>query len=119
MRIRTVATLLSLLLLGAVACGGQDTAGGEPVACDDPTATTTPEMFDFGYAPACVEAEAGATLTVTNSGKAPHTFTVQDGPSADIAAGASADLALEGVAPGTYSVTCVYHPQMTAALRVT
>jgi plastocyanin len=104
----------ALLLGGLTACSSSN----EPV-CENPVAATTVEMADFSYDPSCVEASAGATLTIDNVGKVPHTFTVSDtDASADVAAGETADLDLTGIGPGTYRVFCTYHPNMEAALKV-
>jgi plastocyanin len=111
-----VRTLLAfaLALLGA-ACSGSEA----PPACDEPQTTTSVEMLDFEFAPGCVQAATSDTLEVANAGEAPHTFSVRDADlSVDAAAGETGSVALEGLAPGTYGVYCVYHSQMTAALRV-
>jgi plastocyanin len=100
----------------ASACSGEDA----PPACEDPEATTSVEMLDFDYAPACVEASAGDTLDVSNTGEAPHTFTVDEADlNLDVPAGEEGTLTLEGVTAGTvYEVRCVYHTEMTAALTI-
>jgi plastocyanin len=108
--------LTAALTLGALtACSGSK----EPV-CDDPIAETAVEVADFSYDPSCVTARADATLTISNVGKVPHTFTVSGtGAAVEVAPGESGRLDLSGVAPGIYRVTCAYHPQMAAAVRVT
>jgi plastocyanin len=90
------------------------------VVCEAPEATTTVELVDFDYLPRCVEASPGDTLTIENTGEAAHTFTVGGVDlQVDVAAGETAELSLEGVEAGTtYDVSCVYHPQMTAAVKV-
>jgi plastocyanin len=100
----------------ASACSSED----EPLACADPQNTTSVEMVDFEYSPGCVQATAGDTLEVSNTGAAPHTFTVDDADlSLDLPAGEDGSLTLDGVTAGTvYAVRCVYHPEMTAALRI-
>ncbi len=106
------------LAVGGVACSSDD--GGD-ASCESPTATTDVTVTDFAYTPACVEASEGDTLTVVNSGETPHTFTVTVVDlDVDVAAGATGELALDGVAAGTtYEVICTYHPQMVAALKIT
>ena len=90
-----------------------------PAACADPTRTTAVEMKDFSFTPACVQAEAGTKLTITDSGIAPHTFTV---PGTDVnvslGPGGEATADLTGIAPGTYAVVCTYHPQMKGTLEI-
>jgi plastocyanin len=107
--------LTTVLTLGSLAaCSGSS----EPV-CENPVGTTSVEVADFSYDPSCVAAPADATLSITNTGKVPHTFTVSGTDAAvDIPAGGSADLDLSGVAPGTYRVFCTYHTNMEAALKV-
>jgi plastocyanin len=108
--------LVGTLALGVVACS----SGGGEATCEAPVATTDVTMTDFAYSPECVEASPGDTLTLVNSGETPHTFTVGAADvEADVAAGATGELMLEGVTAGTiYEVTCTYHPQMVALLRV-
>jgi plastocyanin len=99
------------------ACGGD----GEAPPCEDPQTATTVAMADFSYTPSCVEAAAGAQLEVVNEGQAPHTFTIGSGTTdaeVDVAAGERAAFTVPDIAAGTYRVTCTYHPQMEAALRV-
>jgi plastocyanin len=107
--------LTAALTFGSLtACSGSNA----PV-CENPVAATTVEVADFTYDPSCVAASAGATLTITNTGKAQHTFTVSGTDAAvDVASGSSAELDLTGIAPGTYRVFCTYHPNMEGALKV-
>jgi plastocyanin len=114
---RTGTIIITLsLTLGGIACGA---AGSEPSACSTFTTSTSVEMDDFSYGPVCVQVDAGSTLALDNVGAAPHTFTV-DGTdvSVDVAAGAQGTADLSGVAGGTYTVLCTYHPQMKATLEV-
>jgi len=107
--------LIAALTLGSLtACSGSD----QP-ACENPVAGTTVEVADFSYDPSCVAAPADATLTISNVGKVPHTFTVSGtGAAIEVAAGESGTLDLSGVEPGTYRVFCTYHPDMEGALKV-
>ncbi len=108
-----VAALLALPLGTAVACSSS------PPSCDAPTATTTVDMQENLFAPACAEAHATDTLTLVNHDDIPHTYTVKSTDvNVKLDGGATATAALTGIAPGTYAVTCLYHPQMTATLRV-
>lgn len=104
------------LTLGGIACGA---ASSEPSACSTFTRSTAVEMDDFSYGPACVRVEAGSTLALNNVGAAPHTFTIEGTDvSVDVAAGAQGSADLSGVAAGTYTVLCTYHPQMKATIEV-
>jgi plastocyanin len=120
---RVIVPLVALVGVLA-ACGGG--GGDEPPACEDPRATTEVTMGDFYYEPTCVEAAGGTELDVVNEGQAPHTFTVEgtvegSGGSAevDVPAGERATFTTPALTEGTYRVTCTYHPQMEAALRIT
>ncbi len=106
------------LLPALSACSSSD-GGGAP-ACDAPTQTTTVDMQNLAFAPACVSATANDTLSLVNHDQAPHTFTVTGTSiNVNIDGGQTSQAALTGLAPGTYSVTCTYHPTMTEVLRVT
>ena len=115
MTIGRVLALGALLLL--TSCGGDGAT--PPADCTDPVAATRVELADFAFRPACLSAEDGATITLENTGDAPHTFTVT-GTDVDINldAGTSVDVSLSGLEPGTYAVTCTFHPQMEATLTV-
>jgi plastocyanin len=110
----TIALALAVALL-LPACGGE----AEPEACTDPVAATTVELADFAFRPDCLSAAPGATISLENSGEAPHTFTVEGTDvDLDLDAGAASQASLSGIEPGRYAVTCTYHPQMTATLTV-
>ncbi len=114
MKLSRAIALTALLLLPA--CGGDETP---PESCTDPVAATTVELADFAFRPDCLSAEAGATITLDNTGDAPHTFTVEETDvDFDVDAGTSVDASLSGLEPGTYAVTCTFHPQMEATLTV-
>jgi len=76
------------------------------------------ELADFEFKPVCVEASAGDTLALTNSGQAPHTYTVSDSDvNVNLDAGETGEAVLGDLAVGTYAVRCTYHPQMVARSR--
>ena len=70
--------------------------------------------------PSCISATANDTLNLVNKDTTEHTFTVK-GTSINVTieGGQTATAPLTGIAPGTYSVTCQFHPQMTETLQVT
>lgn len=73
---------------------------------------------DFAYeTPASVE--PGAMVTVTNTDRAPHTFTAkgQGGFDVEIPGGGTA-VSQAPDAPGKYEIVCTFHPQMKATLVV-
>lgn len=115
MKIGCVLSLAALLLLAS--CGGDEAK--PPEACTDPVAATRVELADFAFRPDCLSVDAGATITLENTGDTLHTFTVS-GTDADfdVDAGTSVAASLSGVEPGTYAVTCTLHPQMEATLTV-
>ena len=112
MRRLLLAALLTLPL--GVACSSK------AAACGSPTATTTVDIQNTACAPASVSASATATLSIVNHDDTPPTFTVK-GTDVDVKldGGATGQAVLSGLAPGTYSVVCSYHPQMTETLQVT
>jgi plastocyanin len=117
MRIARVGLLALVTILPA--CEGDD---AQPKACNEPVATTRVELADFAFRPDCLSVEASTmpmTFALENTGDAPHTFTVT-GTDVDINVdpGASVDVSLSGLEPGTYAVTCTFHPQMEATLTV-
>ena len=108
--------LLASMLLALASCSGD---APEAEACDDPTPADTVQLEDFAFEPDCVVAPVGSTIQLENVGDAPHTFTVDAaGIDLDLAAGTTAEASIEDVEPGSYAVTCTYHPQMTATLTV-
>lgn len=111
------ALLIAILpvALALPACSGESAAP----ACEDPVATTEVELADFEFVPVCVEASAGDTLRLVNTGEAPHTYTVSDSDvNVNLDGGESGDAALGELAADTYAVRCTYHPQMVGALRI-
>lgn len=98
---------------------GCSSSSAKPASCTDAVSTSTVTLADFSFTPACTAATAGATLTITNAGALPHTFTVS-GTSVNVLVqnGETKDLPLTGLAPGTYPVVCSLHPQMTGSLKI-
>jgi plastocyanin len=111
-------TRVLLLALAALvpSCDGE-TVPPEP--CTDPAPANSVELADFVFRPDCLSADSGATIALDNTGDAPHTFTVE-GTDVDVNldAGSSGAADLGTVDPGTYAVTCTFHPQMEATLTV-
>jgi plastocyanin len=114
----TRSVLIAIVLLGAAACTSDDSPAAPP-ACDAPAETTTVTMGEFFYEPTCVQASNGTTLEIVNDGDAPHTFTLNDGKlQSNLEPHESGELAIDGLTPGTvYLVTCIYHSNMTSALK--
>jgi plastocyanin len=117
---RTLLIATTTLALGAAACGGSGGDQGAQAACTEPVATTTIDISDFAFGPACIGAASGAALEIHNTGDVSHTFTVKDtSVNVDVGDGDSAAVQLTGLAQGTYDVICTYHSQMTARLTIT
>ena len=84
---------------------GSSTGATSAEAGDD---SVEVELGDLFIKPETIEVASGdATITVTNNGATQHNFAVEGGPKTKMLdSGASADLALEGLEPGTYTVIC-------------
>ena len=113
---KIVAPFLIVVLAMLPACDGE---GAAPEPCTDPAPVTSVELADFAFRPDCLSAGPGATIALDNTGDAPHTFTVE-GTDVDVNvdAGSSGEADLGTVDPGSYTVTCTFHPQMEATLTV-
>lgn len=98
----------AIMAVGAPAYGG----GGGHAAC--PAFATDGmdgiELRDSCIAPVSAAAEAGSTVTVTNAGAMPHTYTALDGSfdSGIVEPGASITIELPDT-PGTLPVHCTLH----------
>ena len=112
---KVVAPFLLALVVLLPACEGE---GTPPEPCTDPASATSVELADFAFRPDCLSVDAGSTIALENTGDAPHTFTV-GGTDLDVKVdpGGSDEISFE-VDPGTYSVTCTFHPQMEATVTV-
>jgi plastocyanin len=115
---RYLAISIGVLALVASACGddggdveGGDGGGGRPV---EVTAA------DFSFDPASIAAEAGESieLTLTNSGDAEHSFTIDDVVEVEAEGGEEASGSF--TAPDeTVEFYCEYHPdQMRGELTI-
>ena len=93
--------------------------GSSAPSCANPVPATTVTIQEFAFDPSCASTAPDATLTVTNQGSLAHTYTVK-GTDVDVtvAAGQTQHVSLKGIAPGTYTVVCTFHPQMEGALKV-
>jgi plastocyanin len=115
-RIVLLAVVVSLASFG-IACSSSGASGP---TCDSPTTTTEVDMQNIAFTPSCVSATANDTLNLVNKDTTEHTFTVK-GTSINVTieGGQAATAPLTGIAPGTYSVTCQFHSQMSETLQVT
>jgi plastocyanin len=120
---------VAVLAVTAVGCGGDDStdtstaASAPPVSLDgrvndhgstDLGSSTDLdlELDDSYFAPTFVKADPGSTVTVTltNEGDAPHTFTIDDlGVDEQVQPGASATVEVELPEEGTLAYYCRFH----------
>jgi plastocyanin len=106
-----LAILLSAAALLGAACGGDDGGGGGET-------TDSVTMVDNEFQPSEFTA-ASDTLSLTNDGQAPHTFTVPDSDiDQQVDPGQSADVDLSGLDAGTFDFECTFHPEMTGSVTV-
>jgi plastocyanin len=106
--------LIALITL-LPSCG----SSGAPRACEVQSESGRVQLEDFVFRPSCLQAPPDGVIVLENTGDAPHTFTVErTDVDVNIDAGSSGEADLRTVDPGTYVVTCTFHPQMEATLTV-
>jgi len=117
MRRMAVSVVAALALTGL---GAACSTGSGAATCDSPTKTTEVDMQNIAFTVPCVVATANDTLSLVNKDSTAHTYTVK-GTSINVTvdAGQTASTSLTGIAPGTYSVICQFHPQMQQTLQIT
>jgi plastocyanin len=128
-----VLSLVAVLALVGVACGGDDepedgvttqptdeetTETSEPT--DDGGGGTVVTANNFAFTPNEVTVASGDTITARNGNPiTPHTFTVEETDiDVSLAAGSSEDVTID-LDPGEYGFVCTIHGQMTGTLTVT
>lgn len=102
--------------LAARAVEDAKTAGSAPVSA---ASTTEVSLEDFAINPADIEVAAGAVLKITNRGAVPHDFAVGGLVSDMLDPGASGELDLAGLAPGTYPTLCQVPGHEAAGMKGT
>ncbi len=141
---RTGLWIVTVMLFAALAagCGGkqaeqpsQPTAGATPAGAPSPAAAPAGKSAitivgkENVYEPATVTIKAGQEVEITfkNVGTTVHNIIVQSKDqvgqdfNSDIAvnAGQESKFKVKIDKPGTYKMTCTYHPEMTGELKVT
>jgi manganese oxidase len=83
-------------------------AGGSPPVAGAAASTPMVHLSEFQIEPSVITASVGGTLQVMNVGSMTHNLTVEGTKLATtmIAPGGAAELALTGLTPGSYSVSC-------------
>lgn len=125
-RLRWLMALLAVVALLGAACGGE---GTDQVDGDDTGAPTvesptgdagdgddvgggggeTLELADFEFVPSELAVASGTTVTLDNTGQAPHTFTIEDeGIDEQVDAGQSGEVTID-LDPGEYDFVCTFH----------
>lgn len=134
MRKRMVLFVVVLSMAMVAAACGSDEPTTAPTTPTQTTPTETPTesptgvddevqvaMQDFAFSPADITIAAGGKVELTNTGQAPHTFTLTDTDvDVTVEAGedASVDITLDA---GTYELMCRFHAGqgMTGTVTVT
>lgn len=114
-----VAILATAALFGGSVLFTAKSALALHVAPDSPKAVThVVEIREFRFEPSDLVVSAGDTIRWINRDPVPHTATARDSTwdSGRIAAGGNWQMV--AVADGTADYFCVYHPNMTATVRV-
>ncbi len=112
---RALIALVTVVLLAA--CGGSGTPAAQRPSSTAGGADAV-KISDFKFAPATLDAKAGAKVTITNNDSTTHTATADGGAfdTGDLDPGASKTITLSK--PGTYAYHCQIHPFMKATIAV-
>jgi plastocyanin len=118
----TLAVAVLVLLLAA--CGGGAT-DAEGASRDDGGGTATEvTLTDFAFSPAEITVAAGEPVTFVNGDAAAHTVTegtdgaAVENPVVDEEIGGGGEAEITFDEPGTYEITCLFHPQMNMTVVV-
>lgn len=138
---RATASIAGLALL-LVACGTGDaspaddgssdpTGAASAPASDAPDASAAPggeeatvTLVDFAFDTDALTIAAGTTVSFVNADSAPHTATegtdgvATDDPIIDEELDANATATFTFDEPGTYEITCLFHPDMNMTITV-
>jgi plastocyanin len=126
-----IVVLLTLALVAA-ACGSDEptTTPTTPTQTPTETPTETPTgtddevqvaLSDFAFSPADITIAAGGKVELTNTGQAPHTFTLT-GTDVDVTVEAGEDASVDiTLSADTYELMCRFHAGqgMVGTLTVT
>jgi plastocyanin len=123
---RSLRLLSSLLIAGALACGGGggDTPTnpgnpGNPGGTPAPVATTSVNLQSNAFSPADIQVSPGATVTFTNLDGYAHTVTFDNTSISSIGSYSSgAQTVTMPTATGTYAYHCQIHGSMKGTVVV-
>jgi plastocyanin len=126
---RSLGLLSSLLVAGALACGGGggDTptnpgnpgTPGNPGGTPSPIVTTSVNLQNSAFNPPDIQVSPGATVTFTNLDGINHTVTFDNTSIASIGAYTTGSQTVTmPTATGTYSYHCNFHPTMKGTVAV-
>lgn len=119
----TLLALVGFVVGSAPAAAGVATIAHNGGVTSSPAATVAvPETVvirNFAFVPSSLTVAPGATITVTNQDRAPHTMTARNRAfdSGTISGGQSGQITAPRT-PGTYPYFCTIHPSMTGVLIV-
>jgi FtsP/CotA-like multicopper oxidase with cupredoxin domain len=122
-----VALLASVIGVGLAARSVADAkrirsaAGGTAAAATPTTATAMVHLSEFKLEPAKVTIAAGGTLQLMNMGTTQHNVAIKDTSLASpmIDAGATGNLEVAGLSPGTYTMYCQVAGHEQAGMKAT
>jgi plastocyanin len=107
-------TVAATLLTGCGIPFSDSGSGAEP-SSQEPVSGDQVSVVDDDFTPANLEVEAGATVTWTWEGRAPHDVVGDDFDSGVLRDGTFTHTFDE---PGTYDYTCTLHPGMDGRITV-
>jgi plastocyanin len=109
----TVSIVVIAALLAAVACGGDEETSDAGSADVDAVPTEVEvAVTDFAFAPTRLTGSVGQDLevTLTNTGEAPHTFTIDEyNVDVEVAAGDETTVTVLPSEPGEFNYYCRFH----------
>lgn len=115
-----VFAFLAAILAVGLAARAVDEARSAPSGGGGGSTVPTVELMEFMIMPEPIEAPAGSTLEVENTGTVEHDLGVVDGPETPaIAAGGTGELDISALAPGTYTVICTIAGHREAGMEGT
>jgi plastocyanin len=105
--------LVTLLMLGAVACSSDNGGSSPSVGSTGGAADASITARDFEFDPPDVTIPSGGTIQITNEGSTTHSFTMDDDSvTQDIEPGSTVTVTVSTAGP----FQCRFHSQMTGTV---